>query len=671
MFLLGVIFSPRPLRYSPLMAEKNKLTRLFEPVEIGSMSLKNRIVMPAMQNSYATPDGFVTSRMKEFFLRRAKGGAGLITVAMACVDSPVGKGYNNQVCIDDDKFIPGLKEFVDIIKAEGACVMLQLNHVGGQFGMAVKKGMRPVAPSSIPYPTASGYEIPRELTTEEVGDIIGKFADAALRAKEAGFDAVEHHTCIVQQFLSPRTNRRTDLYGKEKSKFLLDIIEKVKHRVGGNFPQMVKMYGDEYIHGGLTLRAGIRLARRLEDSGVAAIHLISPNTPRLPFFEVATRKWSVTTSPVYCPPAHNVPLCEIYKKHVNIAIVAAGRINDPILAESILKQEKADLIAFGRALIADPEMPIKASAGKFAEIRPCIGCMQCHHAISQNEPLLCTVQPTLGNENELEITAAKKKKKIMIAGGGPAGMEAARVLAVRGHDVTLYERSPQLGGQLVLASRVRGKDVVEKLKNYLENQIRKLGVEVITGVELTPDIVREGNPDVVVVATGANQLIPKIEGVDGRNVRLAWAVLSGAANTGRRIVVLGGGLVGAETALYLAEKGKQVAIVEMLNDIAPGEAANSRFSLMARLRKDGVRIFTRSFVDKITTKGVVFSTHWYTKRRNDEADTVVLAVGSRPNWQLASDLEGIVPEIYRIGDCCSPRKTLNAIHEAFELALKI
>ena len=652
-------------------ALSNRLSfpKLFEPGRIGEMELRNRMVMPAMGTNLATRDGYVTEQMKDYYEERAKGGVGLVIVEVTCVDSPTGKTIPCQLLVDDDKFIPGLSELAEVIHRHGAKAALQLMHAGRAARSKITH-MQPVAPSAIPmpFPSMVGYEgeIPRELTISEIKDLVGKFGKAAQRAKRAGFDGVEIHSLglyLVAQFLSSASNKRQDDYGgelKNRARFLLDIIKAIKEAAGQDYPTWCRLTVREFgIEGGITLEEGQEVARMAQEAGADAIH-------------VTAMAWGV--SPRVRPPTAErpgsiMPFAEAIKKVVIIPVIAVGRI-DPELGERVLQEGKADFIAIGRGLITGPELPRKAASGRIDEIKPCIGCMRCTHVIlHKSEGLQCTVNAAVGKEREYELRPAEVIKKVLAVGGGPAGMEAARVAALRGHQVTLYEKQSKLGGQLLQAIVPPHKNNLVSLIDYLVTQMARQGVKVKLGIEATPELIEEAKPDVVILATGVTPLIPEIPGIHRPNVVTAQKVLEGE-EVGERIVVIGGELVGCEIAEYLAERAKKVIIARrgllMATRIIPG----LRELLLSRLAAKGVTMLTGVKYQELTDKGPAITTK-EGEKQIIEADTVVLAAGAKPNRVLLQALEGKIPEIYSIGDCVEPRGIAGAIADGYRIGRRI
>jgi len=626
------------------------------------MELKNRIVMNPLSVNYASRDGFVTDAMISYLVERAKGGVGLIQVENAAID-PYGRTVFNHF-IYDDKFIPGLRKLVNAVHAHGAKISQQLSHAGRRARPEIT-GVQPVSASPIPHPGVD--VVPRELTIDEIHEFEDKFAMAASRAKTAGFDAVEFHCAhlyLINDFLSPLANARTDEYGgglEGRTRFIREIIRKTKEKVGEDYPVICRISADEYAEGGLTLNDTIKIAQKMVEAGADAIDVSAG--AGMPV-STTYKRFMSSIPPMYFPRGCLVHLAEGIKKAVNVPVIAVGRINNPELAERILEEGKADLIGLGRELLADPEFPRKAAEGRVDDIRMCTGCNVCiDRVLYRLLDARCSINAALGREEQFTIKPAGFAKKVLIVGGGPAGMEAARVAALRGHDVTLYERDNKLGGQMWLAAKPPGKGEWLTTIEYLSNQVRKLGVKIELGKEVTPELVQELRPDVVIIATGAKPLIPNIPGVKGGNVVTADDVLREKVAVGEKVVIVGGGVVGVETADYLLEKGKRVVVVEKLKTVASDMVEPNRTYILMKLRENGVEILTETRVEEITERGVVV----YGKggRRTFEADTVVLAVGREPNNELIRALRFVVPELYAVGDCLIPRKIEDAIRDGF------
>ncbi len=652
-----------------------KFVKLFEPGRIGKMLVRNRIVMAAMGTHSVDPDSQMNDRTIHYYEARAKGGAGLIITQ--CVEYLAGARIPHMLSLDDDMFIPRLTQLVTLVHKHGAKIACQIFNAGTkiqehQGALEKPKEAEILGPSAIRCVTFG--VLPRAMTREEIKNHVEKWSDGAHRAKRAGFDAVEIHGAhgyFLGAFLSRYQNRRTDEYGgslENRARFACEVLARTRQKVGPDFPILFRFNGCDFIEGGVTLEEAVLMAPLFVEAGADALNISAAHQD--------TRQWRDLT--YLFPDGAIVYTAEAIKKVVNVPVIAVGKIGDAALADSILKEEKADFIAMGRAFLADPELPNKAKEGRLEDIRRCIYCNNCRLGHGKKEliekkgaGLGCTVNPELLREKEFEIKPAVRPKKVMVIGGGLAGMEAARVLKERGHNVCLYEKSDKLGGLWNIAALDPSKAHFAAVTDYLSRGLRKVGVPIFIKMEVTSQLVHKEKPDAVVLATGATPRSLNVPGIDGRNVVQAVDVLIGEAKVGQRVVVVGGRLVGMETALMLAEQGKKVSIVTLLGlgeDGVPLER-NIFVVLRERLVEHGVVIYANSPVLEISEKGIYFA--WEKELEFVPADTIVLAVGLKPENNLAEELKRIVPEFYAIGDCVEPRNALEAINEGAEIARKI
>ena len=641
------------------MTSAHTFPLLFSPFALGTMRLKNRLVMPPMMSLYGDPDGSVTQQLLDYYEERAKGGVGLIIVEFTCIDRGTGRIHAQQLGIDEDRCIPGLRQLVQVIQQYGAKAAIQIGH-GGIATSSELLGRKIIGPSAIARP---GGEVACEMTQGEIRQLVLRFAEGAVRAKKAGFDGVEIHAAhrfLVQQFLSAAWNRRHDEYGGDmvgRTRFLIEVIRAIREKVGRDFPLWCRINGrEEEVDGGTSIEEAVMTARMAEEAGVDAIDVS--------WASVATR-----FHPMSLAPAYSLPLAETVKKAVRVPVMTVGKIYAR-LGERILQEGKADLICIGRGLIAGPGLPQKTAEGRGDEVLPCIACDNCRdHVVYKGERLRCSVNAAVGRERELALRPAASPRRVVVIGGGPAGMEAARIAALRGHQVTLYEKNPRLGGQLLQAAVPPHKVGIPVLTRFLSGQLQKLGVEVKLGREASTNRVLEEKPEAVIVATGARSYVPDIPGLEKAFVVTAEQVLLGEPELGGRVVVIGGELVGCETAEVLADRGKKVTVMRRGSGMATNVAPHIRELLLSRLKAKGVTLLTDVRYDEITPHAVVISKGG--RKETIEADSIVLAAGSRPEASLYEELKGKVPQLHLVGDAVSPRKIETAMEEGYRAALSI
>ncbi|MEE8443196.1 MAG: FAD-dependent oxidoreductase [Dehalococcoidia bacterium] len=544
---------------------------LFSPYYIGNMRLKNRIVMAPMVTRFATDTGAASPVHRAFFAERAKGGVGLIVVEAAYVDS-LGQITGCQLGIDRDSLVPSHVELTEAVHRFGSRIAIQLHHGGDRANPTVTGGSI-MAASSLPESDASLHE----LTTDEISAVVGRFGEAAGRAKRAGYDAVEIHGAhgfLLHQFLSPATNLRTDEYGgsvENRLRFTLEVIQSVRQAVGPGYPILYRLSSE----GGYGIEDAVAFSKEWEVAGVDALHVSIGGTASISLV-------SPETSPMAIPQGYMVEYAHAIKRVVNIPVITVGEIRDPAFAEDILSHGRADFIALARPLLADPYWVAKAAKGLDQDIRKCISCDYCRLGGRFGAPIRCLINPQVGREEWLlEPEPATKPRKVMVVGSGPAGMEVARVAALRGHQVSLYEAEPTLGGgQLALAQAAPFKEKLGGVKDYLTRELEQLPVDVRLKSMVDAATVEREAPEVLVVATGAVPLVPDIPGIGGENVVSAHQILRDeGVPQGKQVVVLGGRQVGCETAEYLALRDNSVTIVarspaDQLADDAPNTYRN-------------------------------------------------------------------------------------------------
>lgn len=639
-----------------------KFTKLFETGKIGKLELKNRTIFPPMVGRYAGADGKVTDQQIAYYTERAKGGCGLIVIEAAY---PRATAYPGRIYLNDDSFIPSLRALVDSVHAAGAKIVLQVNPHRGR-----SDEVDPASPSENIHPI-SGKKA-RQLTVEDFKGLESAFAQGARRVKAAGFDGLMIHGgsgYLVSETLSPLANRRTDEYGgdvKKRARFALNLVAAVKEGAGADFPLIFRITADEKIPGGFGVQDALIVCKLIEEAGADAIDI----TAGINYVNFG----SEVVAYMYTPRGSNAELAGRVKKALKIPVAVAGRINDPFVAEEILQKGQADFVDLGRTLIADPYFVNKAQAGKPEEICKCLACGRCIEAIFKPpvQPMVCSVNPACGVEKQFAagMKPATRKKKVLVIGGGPGGMEAAAIAAERGHSVTLWEKSDRLGGLLNIAEVPPGKREIHNLTEYFEHRLAQFKVAVKLHKEATPDEIVKAGADAVVVATGSKAFVPRIKGFETRKIVPFRDVLSGKTTVGRKVVVIGGGFVGCEVADYLVAQGKQATIVELLPALASEFVYIYQNVLIDEINKHGVKYYT-SVKDEEITPGGVKIIDKDDKEIFLEADDVVLATGSVADRSLPDALKGKVAELYEVGDCQKAARIYEAMSEGAAAAQKL
>ncbi len=605
----------------------------------------------------------VTERLRAYYAERARGGVGLVIVQFTFV-APEGRSGPNTTGLTDDSFIPGYQDLVADIHAAGAKAAIQLAHAGAVARSAVI-GTRPVGPSAI---APKGGEMPKELSVAEIENLVEKFAQAARRAREAGFDAVEFHAAhgyLLNQFLSPLWNQRRDVYGgstENRSRFLLEIVDRTRALLGNDYPLLVRLCADEFVPGGIAVAEGCRIATLLEAAGIDILDVCGGIGE--------TMAYSVPST--FVPAGGSLlPLAAAVREVVKVPVIGVGKLHTPAVAEEAIATGKADLIAIGRAAIADPYWPTKAAEGRWDEIRPCLACAapDCHGRTARGLPIGCVVNPTVGREGLFNTATAAAPRRVTVVGGGAAGIVAALAAADRGHQVTLHERSPELGGQVPVAATPPYKQEMGRYLEYLKTAIARSAVKVALGSEIGEEVLLADPPDVLVAATGSQPAIPPVAIVQ-QDVTTAWEVLAGRADVGPNAMVVGGGDVGCETALFLAARGRRVTIIEMLPDIASELIWWGHDAVVEHLIAANVEVITNARVLALE-KGTVKYERGGVTERVEGIDTVVFATGVKPDDSLARRISGKGFEVRLAGDCLRAGNLGGAVRSGYEAGITI
>jgi 2,4-dienoyl-CoA reductase-like NADH-dependent reductase (Old Yellow Enzyme family)/thioredoxin reductase len=632
-------------------------TNLFSEKKINQCVIPNRLAVTAMVTNLCNADGTTTDRYIAYHEAKAKGGWGLIITEDYAVNEHA-MGYQYIGGLWNDKQIESHKRLTDAVHKYDSKIFAQIYHAGRQSSSVVNGGIQPVAPSAIPCPWCR--EMPRELTIQEIEKIVEEFGDCALRVRKSGFDGTEIHGAhgyLIAQFMSPYANKRADKYGgclDNRLRFVKEVYENIRSKVGKDFPVTIRFSADEAIQGGRDISEARVLAKLFAEWGIDALHISTG---------VYGSHNKGIVSPMYVPHAWTVDYAAEIKKIVTIPVFTVNRINDPRIAEEILEMGKADFIGMGRGSLADPDLPNKAKRGDLTSIRYCIGCLQCIGSLFLGGPLVCLVNPSLGREWEIDYTPASTSKSVLIIGGGPGGLEAARPAAIKGHRVSLYEKRGYLGGQFVSAAYPPCKGELATYIAWLRNELDKLGVKIHLNTEVIKELVQKEKPDAVIVATGGIPVKPPIKGIDKPHVVFAEDALLGKAVTGNNIVIAGGGEVGGETAAHLAMQERQVTIVEMLPRILMELDTVNGFNLMKILNEYEVKQYTGTKVIEIMDDGVVVENS--TGQFTIPADTVVLALGYKPDDKLVKELKGF-DNVTVIGGAVKTANALQATREGFD-----